>query len=68
MFKDPFLKHVASHVKANGGWSRASMKPKAHTKSPAPDKKVFVIEREGRRFAVVATDFVAADNRLSTLL
>lgn len=67
MFKDPFLKHVASHVKANGGWSRSSMKPKAHAKSPAPDKKVFVVEREGRRFAVVASNFVEADNRLTAL-
>lgn len=51
-------------------WSESALFPAAprrvHRKF-RPSGKVFVITRDERRFAVVASNFVQADNRISAL-
>lgn len=58
---DPFRKRQ---------WSESAFWPTAPRRKPVrfvPSGKVFVIHRDERRFAVVAPDFVQADNRISYL-
>lgn len=45
-------------------WSRVLNPPKARR---GPRKRAFVITRDTRNFAVVATDVIAADNRVAIL-
>jgi hypothetical protein len=68
MTPNPFLIQVRSRIAVQGGWSRRVLHPSALVRCEAPQRRVFLITREDRRFAVVADNFVEADNRLTTLL
>lgn len=61
-----FLNQVRLRIATQGGWSRRARSPET-VKSEVPQKRVFLITREDRRFAVVANNFVEADNRLTLL-
>ena len=62
-----FLNQVRARIAVQGGWSRRARSPETYQRVE-PSKRVFVITREERRFAVVADNFVQADNRLTRLL
>jgi hypothetical protein len=67
MTPNPSLNQIRRRIAVTGRWSRLCLFPRAKQRAQ-PAKKVFLLEREGRRFIVVAKDFVEADNRLSALL
>ncbi len=62
-----FLNQVRARITTQGGWSRRARFPETYQRE-APQKRVFLITREDRRFAVVANNFVEADNHLTILL
>lgn len=62
-----FLNHVRSRIAEQGNWSRTARFPKTY-KRVERQKRVFLLSREDRRFAVVATNYAEADNRLTALL
>lgn len=51
-------------------WSESALFPAAPRRKPVkfrPSGKVFVITRDTRNFLIVASDVIAADNRVSIL-
>lgn len=76
--RNPALVPIKERIATVGGWSERALFPsaKAHRRT---SRRVFVISRfevdqhdarqmNHRRFAVVAADFVQADNRITALL
>jgi hypothetical protein len=68
MNPNPFLTQVRARIAMQGGWSFRVLHPSALVRCEAPQRRVFLITREDRRFAVGAYNFLEADNRLTTLL
>lgn len=62
-----FLNQVRARISEQTNWSRIARFPYSY-KHKERQKRVFVITREDRRFAVVADNFTQADNRLTSLL
>jgi hypothetical protein len=67
MTPNPFLNHVRRRIAATGGWSKRTLFPTAKHRVQ-PQKRVFLMSRDDRRFVVVAKNFLEADNRLTATL
>lgn len=67
MTPNPFLDQIRHRMAVTGGWSRLCFFPQAQARQQPP-KRVFVLERENRRFAVVAKNLAEADTRLTATL
>ena len=64
---NPFLDQIRQRIAATGGWSRRTLFPCA--KVPfQKDKHVFLLNRDDRRFVVVASSLSEADKRLTATL
>ena len=67
MTPNPFLDQIRRRIAITGGWSRLTLFPRA--KVPVQKAKhVFLLERDARRFVVVASNLSEADNRLTATL
>lgn len=67
MTPNPFLNQVRRRIAETGGWSRLTLFPRAKVRVQKA-KQVFLLERDDRRFVVVAKDLFEAGERLTATL
>lgn len=65
---NPALVPIKHRIATQGAWSQTALFPQAKHRAKREGRKVFIIPCDERRFAVVASDYVEASNRLTTLL
>lgn len=66
MINLPFLKDVRARIARQGNWSRSALFPVTHKRER--QKRVWIITRDDRNFAVVANNLIEAATRLTILL
>jgi hypothetical protein len=65
---NPALDPIKERVKTQGRWNTTALYPtEAKRLEMQPRQKVYIIERDDRRFAVVAPDRIAAENQITNL-
>lgn len=65
---NPALDPIKERIKSQGRWNATALNPtEAKRRKMQPSRKVFLIVRDSRRFAVVAADHVEAENQITNL-
>ena len=64
---NPAILPIKERIKTQGRWNARALFPQAKRKREKPPTKVFIITRDERRFAVVASNKVEAENQITDL-
>lgn len=65
--RNPALVPIKERIAIVGGWSDRALFPSAKVRKARQPRKVFIIRRETRHFAVVAATLAEAEQRIDAL-
>ena len=65
--RNPALVPIKERIAIVGGWSDRALFPSAKIRKARQPRKVFIIETDNRRFAVIAINAFKANQRFNAL-
>lgn len=65
--RNPALIPIKERIATVGGWSDRALFPSAKIRKSRQPRKVFIIETDNRRFAVIAASIFLANKRFNAL-